>query len=459
MPCLLYCSDDQADDSNSSINSKRTTATAIESAARANEDDSNSKQTTAKAIDSFFNYFFQLPVQLFPVSAIAFLPMLPTSVCYSIAIPVTVIRHSNSNRNSSSESRSGNSGTAILHSNLAQQSCTAILHSNLAQQSGTAIRHSNPPQQSAHSSPPQQSATAVRHSKDRKIVGTTKSTTARATATTATATGTQHAPWQAAKSTERPQLGQRINKSLATTAANATNSGTEQAQQGAGERQQIICNNNNGIQNNNKSIASKSNEAKSKEETWEDITVIINNPPNLQPLVRDKTKEGALNWGWKTVGEKKYPSAEAVSIDSFKTLDSTDKKFILALAESEPSLQICAKASRQFAKQRLGKLESIEFTRTFAGEIVEAKPEVVRGKKCTSINNGYAIIGTRPNQLSSENGVYVFKNNVDLTTKENLELTALHIVKEMQLCLSPLAKFVNLEMTMMNEVVSHTTLN
>eukprot|EP00536_Pseudo-nitzschia_multiseries_P017256 jgi/Psemu1/50050/gm1.50050_g len=138
---------------------------------------------------------------------------------------------------------------------------------------------------------------------------------------------------------------------------------------------------------------------------------------------------------------------EAVSIDSFKTLDSTDEKFILVFAKSEPSLRIFAKASRKIAKQRLGKLENIKITRTFTGEI------------CTSINNGYAIIGTRPNQLSLENGVYVFKNNVDPTTKENLELTALHIVKEMQLCLSPLAKFVNLETTVMNEVVSCTTLN
>eukprot|EP00536_Pseudo-nitzschia_multiseries_P019599 jgi/Psemu1/61749/gm1.61749_g len=153
------------------------------------------------------------------------------------------------------------------------------------------------------------------------------------------------------------------------------------------------------------------------------------------------------SWGCKTVGEKEYPSGEAVSIESFKTLDSTGEKFILAFAESEPSLRIFAKASTQFAKQRLGRPENIEITRTFSGEIVEAKPKIGRGTKCDSVNNGYAIIGMRPNRLKSGNGVY------------DLQQTALHIVKEMQLCLSPMVKFVNRETTVLNEVVSCTTLN
>eukprot|EP00536_Pseudo-nitzschia_multiseries_P003318 jgi/Psemu1/7485/gm1.7485_g len=172
-----------------------------------------------------------------------------------------------------------------------------------------------------------------------------------------------------------------------------------------------------------------------------------------------KGKLMETNWGWKTVGEKEYTWEEAVSIESFKTVDSTNEKFILAFDQSELSLRIFAKASTQFAKQRLGRPKTIEITRMFAGEIVEAKPKIGQGTKCDSGNNGYAIIGMRPNQLTSGNGVYVFKNNVDPTTQDHLELTALHIVKEMQLCLSPMAKFVNLEMTVMNEVVSRTTLN
>eukprot|EP00536_Pseudo-nitzschia_multiseries_P006484 jgi/Psemu1/304190/fgenesh1_kg.139_\ len=136
----------------------------------------------------------------------------------------------------------------------------------------------------------------------------------------------------------------------------------------------------------------------------------------------------ATNWGRTTVGEKKYSLAQAVSIDSFKTVDSTDKKFVLAFAKSEPSLRIFAKASRQFAKQRLGTPKNIEITRTFAGQIVQSKPKIGRGTKCDSVNT-------------------------------NLEQKALHIVKEMQLCLTPMSKLVNLEMTVMNEVVNRTTLN
>eukprot|EP00536_Pseudo-nitzschia_multiseries_P001587 jgi/Psemu1/3592/gm1.3592_g len=88
-----------------------------------------------------------------------------------------------------------------------------------------------------------------------------------------------------------------------------------------------------------------------------------------------------------------------------------------------------------------------------------AKPTVPRGQKRGSINDDYAIIGIRPNRVTLGNGVYVFKNNVDPATQDHLELTVLHIVKEMELCLSPMAKFVNLETTVMNEVVSRTTLN
>eukprot|EP00536_Pseudo-nitzschia_multiseries_P013991 jgi/Psemu1/37157/gm1.37157_g len=97
------------------------------------------------------------------------------------------------------------------------------------------------------------------------------------------------------------------------------------------------------------------------------------------------------NWGRTTVGEKKYSLAQAVSIDSFKTLDTTDEKFVLAFAESEPSLRIFAKASTQFAKQRLGTPKNIEITRTFAGQIVESKPKIGRGTKCDSVNSGFAI--------------------------------------------------------------------
>ena len=50
-----------------------------------------------------------------------------------------------------------------------------------------------------------------------------------------------------------------------------------------------------------------------------------------------KGKFMETSWGWKTVGEKEYTLEEAVSIESFKTVDSTNEKFILAFDQSEPS--------------------------------------------------------------------------------------------------------------------------
>eukprot|EP00536_Pseudo-nitzschia_multiseries_P008971 jgi/Psemu1/21958/gm1.21958_g len=145
-----------------------------------------------------------------------------------------------------------------------------------------------------------------------------------------------------------------------------------------------------------------------------------------------KGKFMETSWGEKIVGYKEYTSTEAVSIDSFQTLDSTDEKHIVAFDESEPSLQIFAKVSRENAKQHLAQSSNIQDTRKFAKEIVPAKSVVVRGKKCTSINNG---------------------------TNKELEETAVHIVEEMQYSLSPMAKFFYLEMIVMTKGVKQTTLN
>eukprot|EP00536_Pseudo-nitzschia_multiseries_P011655 jgi/Psemu1/29577/gm1.29577_g len=132
-------------------------------------------------------------------------------------------------------------------------------------------------------------------------------------------------------------------------------------------------------------------------------------------------------------GLKEYTSTEAVSIDSFETLDSMDEKYIIAFDESEPSLRIFAKVSREKAKQHLAQYSNIQNTREFLKDIVEAKPEVVRGSKCTSINNGYAVL-------------------------DELERTVAHIVEEMQESSRPIAKFFYHETTVMTKVVQQTTI-
>eukprot|EP00536_Pseudo-nitzschia_multiseries_P016880 jgi/Psemu1/48220/gm1.48220_g len=165
------------------------------------------------------------------------------------------------------------------------------------------------------------------------------------------------------------------------------------------------------------------------------------------------------SWGEQIVRTKEYTSTEAVSIDCFDILDSTDEKHIIAVDESEPLLRIFAKVSRDKAKQHLARSSRIETTRRFSKEIVEAKPEVVRGSKCTSINDGYAVLGIRPNRNNSQNGVYVFEKNVEQHTIDELEREAAHIVEQMQESLRcPFAKFLYRESTVMTKVVQQTTI-
>eukprot|EP00536_Pseudo-nitzschia_multiseries_P011441 jgi/Psemu1/28894/gm1.28894_g len=92
---------------------------------------------------------------------------------------------------------------------------------------------------------------------------------------------------------------------------------------------------------------------------------------------------------------KKYQPEQALSIENFNKLDSTKDEHILAFDDTNPSLRIFAKVSRKFAKRHLVLKNNIKVLRKFAPEIVGAKPTVARGQKCGSINDDYAIIGTK----------------------------------------------------------------
>ena len=97
------------------------------------------------------------------------------------------------------------------------------------------------------------------------------------------------------------------------------------------------------------------------------------------------------NWVGSILGEKKYDKEDGKCINNFKTLDSTEDKHILAFDESEPSMRVFAKVSRGIARHRLATTK-----RWFAPAIIGVKPKVVRGKKCDSVNDEFAIIGERP---------------------------------------------------------------
>ena len=65
---------------------------------------------------------------------------------------------------------------------------------------------------------------------------------------------------------------------------------------------------------------------------------------------------------------------------------------------------IFAKVLRNGAKRHLVTDKNIELLQRFAHTMVGSKPKVIRGKKCNSINSGYAIIGERPNRFTGMNG-------------------------------------------------------
>ena len=69
------------------------------------------------------------------------------------------------------------------------------------------------------------------------------------------------------------------------------------------------------------------------------------------------------------------------------------------------------------------------------------------------------IIGERPTRLTSKNGVYVFKSHVTQNMKVKLEKTALNIVRHIQLNFNQVARFVEMEFSVMKQVIDRTTLN
>eukprot|EP00536_Pseudo-nitzschia_multiseries_P014701 jgi/Psemu1/39830/gm1.39830_g len=187
-------------------------------------------------------------------------------------------------------------------------------------------------------------------------------------------------------------------------------------------------------------------------------------PGTIKPTATGKNRtnrnrERSTNWGGKIGGKKKYQPEQALSIENFDTLDSTKDEHIVAFDDTNPSLCIFAKVSRKFAKRHMTSKNNIKVLRKFAPEIVGAKPTVPRGHKCGSINDDYAIIGIRPERLSSNNGVYVFKSHVKPNMKLELEETTVGIVKHMHHSLTDVEPFVGDEMDVLSQILSRMQLN
>ena len=104
---------------------------------------------------------------------------------------------------------------------------------------------------------------------------------------------------------------------------------------------------------------------------------------------------------------------KALYIDEFKIKDSTEDKHLIVFEEGDSSRYVFAKNSRKVSRFHLATTKNIRRIRWFAPNLIVSKPNITRRKKCDSINNGYAIIGMRPDRLTLENGVYMsFKKNI-----------------------------------------------
>ena len=80
-------------------------------------------------------------------------------------------------------------------------------------------------------------------------------------------------------------------------------------------------------------------------------------------------------------------------------------------------------------------------------------------KKCGSINDGYAIIGMRPERLTLDNGKYVYKKETKSTQIDKLKETAFHIVNHLQLSMNHINFFVKKRHYEQHCEQSHTGVN
>ena len=103
------------------------------------------------------------------------------------------------------------------------------------------------------------------------------------------------------------------------------------------------------------------------------------------------------SWDKSHLVKKNYADNDGKYINHFEIIDSKEFKHILAFDKSQPSLRVFAKVSRAIARRHLATTKNINLIRWFALAIIGAKPNVTRGKKCYSVNDGYAIIKERPN--------------------------------------------------------------
>ena len=99
----------------------------------------------------------------------------------------------------------------------------------------------------------------------------------------------------------------------------------------------------------------------------------------------------------------------------------------------------------------------IELLRTFANEIVNSKPDVLRGKERGSENTAYVVFGIKPDYHSC--GVadyYVFNKDVKEERHIIIENQCLRILKSLEKCVSVFSTLVHKEKSIIGKIIDQT---
>ena len=166
-----------------------------------------------------------------------------------------------------------------------------------------------------------------------------------------------------------------------------------------------------------------------------------------------------VNWS-RDNKPKAFNNQVSMSIDHFKTIDSTYFDHCLALDDTkEKTDTIFAKISREFAKRHLAKPENSQLLRGLVDDLMKYKSHVNRGTKCDSVNTGYRIMGFHPDRISADNREYAFNPGVKEQKKKEIEENTNHIVQHLQGSLRTINPFIQYHRSVMMQIVKNTTLD
>jgi hypothetical protein len=166
-----------------------------------------------------------------------------------------------------------------------------------------------------------------------------------------------------------------------------------------------------------------------------------------------------VNWS-RDKKPKAFNDEVSMSIDHFKTIDSTYTNHCLALDDTkEKTDTVFAKISREVAKRHLATTENSQLLRDLVDDLMKYKPHVDRGNKCDSVNTGYRIMGFHPDRISADNREFPFCPGVKEQKKQEIEENTNHIVEHLQGSLRTINPLIKCHRSVMIQIVKNTTLD